>query len=46
MDQPSSDHTPSSTPTPRPTAAAPVDPNRYVPPANRMEVWSAPSCAG
>ena len=40
MTQPSSDHTPDSTPTPRPTAGAPVDQNRYVPPANRMEVWS------
>ena len=42
MSQPSSDHTPTpkATPTPAPTAASPVDPNRYVPPANRMEVWS------
>ncbi len=42
MTQPSSDRTPTSkpTPTPAPTAAAPVDPNRYIPPANRMEVWS------
>ena len=36
MTQPGNDNTP----TPRPTAAAPVDPNRYIPPANRMEVWS------
>ena len=40
MNQPNSDRTPGSTPTPRPTAAAPVDPNRYIPPANLMEVWS------
>ncbi len=41
MNQPSSDRTPKPTPTPRPTAASPVDPNRYVPPASRMEAWSA-----
>ncbi len=40
MTQPNSDRTPRSTPTPSPTAASPVDPSRYVPPANRMEVWS------
>ena len=40
MTQPSSDRTPKATPTSRPTAASPVDPNRYVPPANRMEVCS------
>jgi deazaflavin-dependent oxidoreductase (nitroreductase family) len=28
-------------PTPEPTPTAPVDPKRYIPPAGRMDTWSA-----